>query len=178
MRAASNGIPFEPIAGLTGSDIPLAAGFRTVKDPYTGVEVYAIPAIRPDWAIVHVQEADRLGNARIYGSPYWDLVMTRAAAKVIVTAEHIVPTEELARVPELTRIPHFLVAAVVHAPDGARPTSCHPYYGIDEDGVRAYLKAAGTPQSLRAYLGAMDLHLRSPSPSPRPLAGGEGEPAR
>ncbi len=160
MRAASHGLPFEPIVGLNGSDIPAAAGFRTVKDPYTGAELYAIPAIRPDWAIIHVQEADVLGNARIYGSPYWDLVMSRAAARVILTAERILPTDELARVPELTRVPHFLVAAVVHAPEGARPTSCHPYYGIDEDGVRAYVKAAESPDTLRAYLEAMDLHLR------------------
>jgi glutaconate CoA-transferase subunit A len=161
MRAASHGLPFEPIVGLTGSDIPAAAGFKTVKDPYTGTELYAIPAIRPDWAILHVQEADAIGNARIYGSPYWDVVMSRAAARVILTAERIVPTEELARIPELTRVPHFLVAAVVHAPGGALPTSCHPYYGIDEAGVRAYLGAADDPGTLRAYLDGTDLSLRS-----------------
>jgi glutaconate CoA-transferase subunit A len=161
MRAASHGIPFEPIAGLTGSDIPAAAGFRTVKDPYTGVELYAIPAIKPDWAVIHVQEADGLGNARIYGSSYWDLVMSRAAARVILTTERLLPTSELARLPELTRIPHFLVTAVVHAPEGARPTSCHPYYGIDEAGVRAYLTAADRRETLRAYLESTDLALRS-----------------
>jgi len=161
MRAASNGIPFEPIVGLTGSDIPAAAGFRTVRDPYTGVELYAIPAIRPDWAIIHVQEADVLGNARIYGSSYWDLVMSRAAARVILTAERILSTEELARLPELTRIPHFLVEAVVHAPEGARPTSCHPYYGIDEAAVRTYLEASERPETLQAYLESTDLHLRA-----------------
>ena len=161
MRAASHGVPFEPIVGLTGSDIPASAGFKTVRDPYTGAEVYAIPAIRPNWAILHVQEADALGNARIYGSPYWDVVMSRAAARVILTAERILATEELARLPELTRIPHFLVAAVVHAPEGACPTSCHPYYGIDEAGVRTYLAAAEAPSALRTYLDGTDLALRS-----------------
>jgi glutaconate CoA-transferase subunit A len=164
MRAASHGLPFEPIVGLTGSDIPAAAGLKTVTDPYTGAELIAVPAIRPDWAILHVQEADALGNARIYGSPYWDLVMSRAAARVILTAERIVPTDELARLPELTRIPHFLVAAVVHAPEGARPTSCHPYYGVDEEGVRAYLAAAETPGALRTYLEGTDLFLRGATP--------------
>src|SRR3990167_7218454 len=94
MRAASHGLPFEPIVGLTGSDIPAAAGLKTVKDPYTGAELHAVPAIRPDWAILHVQEADALGNARIYGSPYWDVVMSRAAARAILTAERILPPEE------------------------------------------------------------------------------------
>lgn len=167
MRAASHGLPFEPIVGLTGSDIPAAAGLRTVKDPYTDAELYAIPAIRPDWAIIHVQEADALGNARIYGSSYWDLVMSRAASRVILTAERLLPTEELARLPELTRIPHFLVAAVVLAPEGARPTSCHPYYGIDEAAVRDYLEAAELPESLQAYLDASDLPLRTVAASGR-----------
>jgi len=161
MRAASHGVPFEPIVGLGGSDIPAAAGLQTVRDPYTGAEVYAVPAIRPDWAILHVQEADAQGNARIYGSPYWDLVMSRAAARVILTAERILPGEELARLPELTRVPHFLVTAVVHAAEGARPTSCHPYYGIDEPGVRAYLAAAESPEALQAYLAAADQTLRT-----------------
>ena len=161
MRAASHGLPFEPIVGLTGSDIPAAAGLKTVKDPYTGAELYAVPAIRPDWAILHVQEADALGNARIYGSPYWDVVMSRAAARVILTAERLVPTEELARLPELTRVPHFLVAAVVHAPGGAAPTSCHPYYGVDEAGVRAYLEAADDAERLCRYLDTMDASLRA-----------------
>jgi glutaconate CoA-transferase, subunit A len=164
MRAASHGLPFEPIVGLTGSDIPAAAGLKTVKDPYTGAELFAVPAIRPDWAILHVQEADALGNAHIYGSPYWDVVMSRAAARVILTAERIVSTEELARIPELTRIPHFLVAAVVHAPEGARPTSCHPYYGVDEAGVRAYQEAVENAEALRAYLDAMDMPLRAAAP--------------
>ena len=161
MRAASHGLPFEPIVGLTGSDIPAAAGFKTVRDPYSGAELYAVPAIHPDWAILHVQEADAQGNARIYGSPYWDLVMSRAATRVILTAERLVPTEELARLPALTRIPHFLVAAVVHAPEGARPTSCHPDYGVDEAGVRAYLDAADDAERLHRYLDTMDAPLRA-----------------
>jgi glutaconate CoA-transferase subunit A len=164
MRAASHGLPFEPLVGLAGSDIPAVAGLKTVRDPYTGAELYAVPAIRPAWAILHVQEADALGNARIYGSPYWDVVMSRAAARAILTVERIVSAEELARQPELTRIPHFLVAAVVHAPEGARPTSCHPFYGIDEAGVGAYLEAAGRPETLRSYLEAADAVLRRVGP--------------
>ena len=167
MRAASHGLPFEPIVGLDGSDIPAASGFKTVQDPYTGQEVYCIPAIRPDWGILHVHEADVLGNARIYGSAYWDLVMSRAAANLILTAERIVPTEEMARLPELTRIPDFLVSAVVHAPEGARPCSCHGCYGIDEGGMRAYLEAVERPETLRAYLEGMDGHLREPAAAAR-----------
>lgn len=152
MRAASFGIPFQPVAGLTGSQIPETSGFARIKDPYSDQWVYAIPAIRPDWAIIHVPVADARGNARIYGSPFWDRVISRAARRVILVAERIVPTGELARQPELTVIPEIFVEAVVHLPRGAHPTSCHPFYGVDESAVWHYLDLAGTPEGLARYL--------------------------
>ncbi len=154
LRAASLGVPFEPLPGLQGTDLPAVADLRAVKDPWSGEEVYVVPAIRPDWAILHVQETDARGNARIYGSPGYDVLMAQAADRVILTAERVVPTEELARVPELTRIPELAVAAVVEAPGGARPGDCAGCYEVDEAGVRAYLAAAEDPERLTAYLRA------------------------
>ncbi len=154
LRAASLGVPFEPLPGLKGTDLPATADFRTVKDPWTGEEVYVVPALRPQWAVLHVQEADPRGNARIYGSPGYDVLMAQAADRVILTAERIVTTEELARIPELTRISDLTVAAVVELPGGARPGDCAGCYDVDEAGVRGYLEAARTPSALAAYLAA------------------------
>jgi glutaconate CoA-transferase subunit A len=70
LRAAIQGVPFMPVAGMVGSDLLAARGFKTVADPYTGREVVAAPMIVPDVAIVHVQEADALGNARIDGTRF------------------------------------------------------------------------------------------------------------
>jgi glutaconate CoA-transferase subunit A len=155
MRAASLGVPFEPLPGLKGTDLPATADFRTVKDPWTGEEVYVVPALRPQWAVLHVQEADARGNARIYGSPGYDVLMAQAADRVILTAERIVSTEELARIPELTKVSELTVAAVVEAPGGARPGDCAGCYDIDEAEVRLYLAAAGTPAGLAAYLASI-----------------------
>lgn len=152
MRAASFGIPFQPVPGLTGSDVPAASGFARIKDPYSDQWLYAVPAIRPDWAIVHVPVADARGNARILGTPFWDRVITRAARRVIVVAEEIAPTAELARQPELTAIPELFVEAVVHLPGGARPTSCYPRYDVDEPAVWRYLELSRTPEGLDRYL--------------------------
>jgi glutaconate CoA-transferase subunit A len=154
LRAASLGVPFEPVPGFRGTDLPAAAGFGVVRDPWTGAEVYVVPALRPRWAVLHVQEADPVGNARIFASPGYDLLMAQAADGVILTAERLVASEELARVPELTRISGLTVAAVVEAPGGARPGDCPRCYDIDEAGVRRYLEAARTPDGLRAYLEA------------------------
>ena len=152
LRAAAYGLPFMPAAGFSGSQIPEARGFKRVADPYTGEEVLAIPRLRPDMAVIHVPEADVDGNARIYGTRFEDELMARAAGTVILTAERIVDRSELARQPELTAIPGFLVGAVVHAPGGAWPGSCHPLYDYDAAAVAAYLDAAREPERLRAYL--------------------------
>ena len=71
LRAASYGIPFQPVAGVFGSDLARVNNWKTVTDPYSGKEVYAIPAIRPDIAVIHVNEVDEFGNARLYGTPFW-----------------------------------------------------------------------------------------------------------
>ena len=79
--------------------------------------------------------------------------MTRAASRgVILTAEEIVPGEEIARDPGMTAIPGFLVRAVVEAPGGAWPSSCHPAYGVDEAGMRRYMELASTAEGLGRYL--------------------------
>jgi glutaconate CoA-transferase subunit A len=96
LRASAFGLPFMPAAGFDGSDLPAARGFRTVTDPYSGTEVLAVPPIRPAWALIHVPEADEQGNARILGSEFEDVLMSRAAEGVIISAERIVPTETLA----------------------------------------------------------------------------------
>ena len=154
LRAASLGVPFEPVPGFAGTDLPATADFRTVKDPWTGEEIYVVPALRPRWAILHVQEADARGNARILGSPGYDVLMAQAADRVILTAERIVSTDELVRMPELTKICDLTVAAVVEVPGGARPGDCAGCYDVDEAGVRAYLEASRKPETLAAYLGA------------------------
>lgn len=176
LRAAAFGLPFMPAAGFDGSDLPAARDFRRVADPYTGVHVLAIPPIRPDLAVIHVPEADAAGNGRVYGTQFEDGLMARAARTVILTAERIVPTEALARRPELTLVPGFLVSAVVHAPGGAWPGSCHPLYDYDPDAVRIYLAAAADPARLRAYLtetaqrdGSTLTAIGKPEPRPLPV---------
>ncbi len=102
--------------------------------------------------MIHVPQADIHGNARIYGSLFEDVLMTRAAKGVIITAEKIIPTEEFVKTPELTQIPHFLTTVVVEAPQGAFPGSCYPFYDYEPEGVRKYLAVASSSVSLKAYL--------------------------
>ena len=152
LRAASQGVPFMPLNGLQGSDLVALRGFASVRDPYTSQEVVVVPAIVPDVALIHVQEADADGNARIWGSTFEDLLMVRAARRVIVTAERIVDRSALVAEPERTSIPGFLVEAVVEAPRGAWPTSCAGLYEYDASAIEQLLAAAEQPETLRRFV--------------------------
>lgn len=143
LRAASYGIPFQPVAGVHGSELARINQWQTLLDPYgSGTEVYVIPAIRPDIAVIHAAEIDDQGNARIYGSPFWDHPLTRAAKRVLVTAEKLVSTDRLREQPELTLVPGFMVEAAAVVPRGGWPGSMHPDYEIDYAAVERYMEDA------------------------------------
>ena len=156
LRASAYGLPSQPVAGLDGSDVAAHTGFRQVKDPYTGESVYMVSGIRPRFAVLHVTYADSEGNARIDGGAFEDVLMSRAAESVILTAERIEETAFFVEKPDRTAVPAFMVQAVVHAPGGARPGGCHPFYDIDEDAVGAYLDSASRVESLRAHLDSWE----------------------
>ena len=115
--------------------------FQVMKSPFDGENVVIIKALVPDWAIIHVQEADEFGNARIVGSEFQDVLMSRAAKKTIIITEKLVNTETFKHAPKLTSIPHFLVEAVVVAPGGAKPGFCYPEYEVDSHEMKAYCQA-------------------------------------
>jgi glutaconate CoA-transferase, subunit A len=152
LRAAIQGVPFMPVAGLQGSDLPAARGFRALADPYSGANVYVVPALTPDIALIHVQEADVAGNGRIIGTRFEDVLMAQAARRVILTAERIVDGTSFMDVPETVAIPGFLVDAVVAAPGGAWPFSCTPDYGYDAEYLAAWVRVARDPDAARVFV--------------------------
>ena len=145
LRAAAFGVPFQPVGGVHGSDIAALNRWACVKDPYgSGEDVWVIPAIRPDFAVIHANEVDALGDARIYGTFNWDRIMTRAAKQVFVVAEKLLPVDAFKAQPELTLVPSFMTQAVAIVPQGAWPGSCWPYYEIDYPAVEQYMDTSGS----------------------------------
>ena len=140
LRAASYGIPFMPVRGLKVSDLRRVNDyFADVTDPFTGETLAAVQAIRPDFAIVHAQVADAQGNASFEGPLYEDVLLSRAAKRVIVTAERIVGDGWFSAGEQKADIPHFMTAAVVHVPRGASPCACYGYYEPNDSLIRAFL---------------------------------------
>jgi len=141
-----------PLKGLLDSDLVEAQGFRKVADPYGSGEVVVIPAIVPDWAVVHVHECDSAGNTFIAGSRYDDVLLMRAARKVLVTCEKIVQTQKFVESPRRADFPGFSVDAVVEVPGGARPTSCGQLYPYDREFLTGYLQAATDDDRYQTFL--------------------------
>lgn len=155
MRAAAYGLGFMPVRGLDGSDLVEARGFLRIPDPYAPEDrtrdVVTIPAIRPDLAVIHVQWSDQQGNGVIAGAKCEDLLMARAARRVVLTAEQVLATDDLPVPLDHVDIPAVLVDAVVEAPRGAWPGSCHGVYSADPAGVQELLDLASR-DALMAYL--------------------------
>ena len=102
--------------------------------------------------MIHVQQADVKGNAMIEGPKYDDLLMSRAAKRVILTAETIVEDNRFSRSDAKADIPHFMVAHVVRARLGAFPGSCYGAYEPDEQTIRRYAELTDA-DGLRTMIG-------------------------
>lgn len=145
LRASAFGVPFQPVGGVHGSDLPALNNWASIRDPYgSGEDVWVIPSIRPDIAVIHANEVNELGDTRIYGTFNWDRIMTRAAKQVFVVAETLADVESFKQRPELTLIPSFMVQAVAIVPNGAWPGSCWPLYEVDYPAVEEYMDTAGS----------------------------------
>lgn len=159
-KAGAMGLPFLPTVSMLGSDIDARLDLAKVTCPYTGQLLNAVPSLNPDVALVHVQRADKLGNAQIDGYQLMDVDLVLAARRVIISAEEIVPTEEFRRDPARTVIPGFAVDAVVHQPMGAYPHECYGHYEADLDEFTAYMRAveAGGIDGAREFVAALTAH--------------------
>lgn len=153
LDAAIKGIPFLPTRVGLGTDVPnVNRSFGRVTDPFSGEELIAIPAVRPDYALIHANLADTQGNAVILGDGHVDVLCAKAARHTIVSTEKIVSAEELQRYGRDVQIHRIHVEGVVEAPWGAHFTGCAPYYRADLRHVREYLDCARDPEAWRAYL--------------------------
>ncbi|MHA6763440.1 CoA transferase subunit A [Streptacidiphilus sp. PAMC 29251] len=156
LSAAAQRLPFLPIRAGLGSDVlRINPGLRTVTSPYDdGEELVAMPALRMDAALLHLNRADRSGNGQFLGpDPYLDDLFAAAADAVYLSCEQLVDTADLQKEggPSSLLIPRHEVTGVVETPNGAHFTSCAPDYDRDERFQRAYVQAAADPAAWAAF---------------------------
>ncbi|MFE5109686.1 CoA transferase subunit A [Streptomyces sp. NPDC056663] len=156
LHAAANRLPFLPVRAGIGSDVMrVNPGLRTVRSPYAdGEEFVAMPALRMDAALVHLNRADRSGNGQYLGpDPYFDDLFCEAADTAYVSCERLVETAELTAraAPQTLLVKRHSVTGVVETPHGAHFTSCVPDYPRDEAFQKAYATAAADPPAWAAF---------------------------
>lgn len=135
--AGAAGLPCAVFRGYIGAGLAeVNPNIRAVTCPFTGEKLAAVPALRPDVAIIHALKADRAGNVLLEGILGVQKEAVLAASRSVVTVEEVV--EDFGdRSPNTVILPGWTVTAVAHVPGGAHPSYAHGYYKRDN----AYYKA-------------------------------------
>jgi glutaconate CoA-transferase, subunit A len=148
--AGAANLPFGVLRGYQGGDLPARTRVATVTCPFTGEELAAVPALRPDVTIVHAQQADRDGNVQLWGITGVQKEAALASARAIVTVEEIV--DDLEPRPGGVVLPSWVVDVVALAPFGAHPSYAHGYYERDNDFYVAWDEISRDRDRFRAWI--------------------------
>ncbi|QVM88322.1 CoA transferase subunit A [Pseudomonas lalucatii] len=158
LRAAAMGVPFIPTAVGLGTDVlSHNPQIKLIASPYAdGKDWVAMPALKLDAALVHVDRADARGVCQIQGPDhYMDDLFVRAAERSYVSCDELVDSAWFHAHPEAVRQVLWernQTSAVVHLPGGAHPSSCAPLYGFDVGHFKAYNASASEPGGWPAYV--------------------------
>lgn len=154
LQAGEKGIPFMPMRGLLGSDIlATRPDYKVIDNPYApGDRIVLLPAIRPDYALIHVARADRDGDVHIGGRAETRM-LAGAAHKTMVTAETITEEPIVADTALASNaLSGLYIDAIAPAPKGAWPNAMPELYEEDGDHIAAYARQARTSEGFRHYL--------------------------
>jgi len=153
LQAGAAGLPFLPMNQTGATDLEKSnPQIKRIPDPYGGKDVIVVPALNPDVAIVHVQRADKNGNAQLWGIIGEQKEAAFAAKEVILTAEEIVEESVIRSDPNRTIIPGIVVSAVCHVPFASHPSYSQGYYDRDNEFYLAWDKISESKESVKAYL--------------------------
>ena len=129
--AGAAGMPSAFFRGYLGSELPkVNPRIKFVPCPFTGETLAAVPAHRPDVAVIHAQKADRAGNVLIEGIVGVQKEAVLAAARALVTVEEVVDRFDRTTANAVI-LPGWTVAAIAVVPGGAHPSYAHGYYSRD-----------------------------------------------
>ena len=175
VEAGRKGIPFIPLRGLIGSDLMVhRADWQVIDNPFaTNDPIALLPAIRPDYALLHAPYADRNGN--IFIGRRRDLALIAQAARhgALVTVEEVRDDLDLLASEETAAgaLPAALCRGGSHR--AARRLAARPRRSLrDRRGAFPPLRRDGPH---RRWLRALSRRVR-PSPPQRPPSEGDFPP--
>ncbi|MGH8144150.1 MAG: CoA transferase subunit A [Steroidobacteraceae bacterium] len=152
--AGAANLPFAVLRGYLGTDLPrVNPQIRTIQCPFTGEQLAAVPAIRPDASVIHAQQADAEGNVLLEGIVGVQKQAVLAARRALVTVEEVV--EQFGpRSPNAVILPAWTITAISVVPRGAHPSYAHGYYKRDNGFYIAWDKIARERDSFLAWMQA------------------------
>lgn len=153
LQAGASGVSFTPVPGVIGSDLlPSRDDWKLVEDPFgDGNKVVLVPALAPDYVIVHGLRADPAGNL-VTTIEFDDRLLIQAGRFVVATVEEISPDATRALAPDEQLIPGAYLDLLVEAPGGSLPMGCYGRWEDDSVAIHSYLIAARQPGTLKAHL--------------------------
>ena len=140
--------------GYANTDLATRTRVEFIRCPFTGEELAAVPALRPDVAIIHAQEADRSGNVQLWGIPGVQKEAVLAASRSLVTVERVV--EQLEPRPGGVVIPAWVIDAVAEAPAGSQPSYS---LGITKRDNEFYREWDAISRDREAFTAWIDQHV-------------------
>ena len=153
-EAGASGLPLAVFRGYKGADLPkVNPEIKSITDPFTGEELAAIPAHRPDVTVIHAQKASQQGDVLIEGIIGVQKEAALAAKRVVVTVEEMVPSFKGLH-PNLTIIPHWTIDAIAVVPGGAHPSYTYGYYARDNAAYLDWDKISADRDAFSAWMKA------------------------
>jgi glutaconate CoA-transferase subunit A len=159
-EAGAAGLPCAIFRGYRGAELArVNPNIKSVICPFTGEELAAVPALRPDVTFIHASKADRKGNVLIEGIVGVQKEAALAARRSVVTVEEIV--DDLEAHPNMTVLPHWTITAIAVVPGGAHPSYTRGYYARDNAYYLEWDKIAADRQ---VFLDWMQRHVLNETP--------------
>lgn len=157
LAAGAYGYSFMPVLpAIMHSDVFKIRGymgeqkFGTVTCPFTGKTLPVVPAANPDVCLLHVQRADKFGNAQHWGGLGSTVHACLASKIIIVTCEELVDNDVIRSSPHHTIVPGFRVNAVIEEPYGCHPSELPGYRNPDRAMYNIFNNSFGEPGGLKS----------------------------
>lgn len=156
--AGAAGLPFGILRGYVGTDLVDHTNVATISSPFDGEEVSAVPALNPDVAVIHAQQADRHGNVGMWGITGVQREVALASKRVVVTVEEVVDELDL-RGPNGAVLPSWTVDAIAEVPRGSHPSYSMGYTERDNS---FYTRWDDISRDRDVFEKWIDIHVTGP----------------
>jgi len=151
-EAGAAGLPLAVFRGYKGADLAkVNPNIKSITCPFSGEELAAVPALRPDVTFIHAQKASKRGEVLIEGIVGVQKEAVLAAKRAIVTVEEV--AEDFSDVhPNACVLPHWTVKAIAVVPGGAHPSYAHGYYERDNQSYLAWDEIAADREGFQQWM--------------------------